>query len=340
MLFTDSDLLTTSDLLSVDPEIQTVIASASKPGQPALILEGQNGVIRQAWSECRAKLESSLAAFSTFVGVAGMQAHIGAVLNTGGWYGGNGTRPRLRLQQVVVGDTFYSNSISPLQRWVTYSALMLLFQTMANRLDSKDKQGDRYEKKRAFYEQERRRWWSMVCSQGLPFLMGGYLSRPGATHDYNPGVWDNTALSLTPGETVWTTPQQINLAITYVDTTAYYSATNRNNGESAGSDALSMLVPPNQQLTVSIASLNPPNVDNPPDVGISQGVAPMRGATGWNIYTGVGNGPLYLQNTFPIPIVTTSYTLLEFRFSGPVMGLGQHPDGGGQALFGNVIQRG
>lgn len=340
MLYTDSDCCSSDILAQIDPEVLSVIASASKPGQPALQIDGPLGVCRQAWAECRAKLESSLASFSTFVGTAGMQAHLAAVYNTGGWWGGNGTRPRLRLNQIVVGDTFYSNSLSPLQRWVTYSALMLLFQTMANRLDSKDKSGDRYEKKRAFYEKERARWWSMIVSQGLPYVFS-FLDRPGSTHGYNAGIWDNTALTLTSGETVWTEPVPAKIAITYVDQRKYVSPSYRQNAESEPSEILTVNVPPNEPLTVSIASLNPPNTYNPPDLGVSQPVAPMLNASGWHIYAGTGNGPMYLQTTTgPIPITQPSATILEFRFSGVTMQPGQAPEGSGNALFGNVVQRG
>lgn len=337
MLFTDSNVTTPALCLALDPEAQTVLNSGNKPGQNAITLEAVCGT---AWSECRSKLEASLATFSTYIGLMGMQAHLAAVFNTGGVSSGNGTRARLRLTQIVTHDTYYAESLSPIERWVTYEALRLLFQSAANRLDTKDKSGDRYERKRAFYERLSEKQWSQVSSQGIPFVIG-YLSRPAALHDLNTGVWDKTALSLTGGVTDYVLPVNARVAITYV-ADVYLSPLAKHNGESAPSEELPFMVPPGNLLTVSIASLNPPTSENVPQVGVSQGSAPRMNATGWNIYaSSEPSGPLWLQNPEPIPITQETYTLPgAFVKGGFVADRGQVPFSGGNALFGKIIQRG
>lgn len=336
-LFTDSHVTSPALCLGLDPEAETVLSSGKKPGQNILTLEA---VCEQAWSEARSKLEAALATFSTYIGLMGMQAHLSAVFNTGGYYG-NGTRAKLRLSQIVTQDTYYAESLSPIERWVTYEALRLLFQTMANRLDSKEKSGDRYEKKRAFYQSQSEKQWRQIASQGMPFVLS-YLSRPAALHDLNTGIWDNTALSLAAIDgqvTPYMEPVNLRLAITYVSDT-YLSQASKNNGESAPSEELTILVPPGQFLTVSIASLNPPSVANVPQVGISQGAAPRMNAIGWNIYASDQNGPLWLQNAAVIPIAMQSYTLTQFVRGGYAMDRGQSPFAGGNLILGNTIQRG
>lgn len=335
MLFTDNHVTTPGFCLALDPELESALTAGKKPGQNIITLEA---ICEQAWSEARSKLEASLATFSTYIGTMGMQAHLSAVLN-----GGNGTRARLRLTQIVTQDNYYAESLSPIERWVTYEALRLLFQTVANRLDSKDKSGDRYERKREFYEKKSEQQFRQIQSQGIPFVTG-YLSRPGALHDLNTGFWDKTALSLAAinGQaTDYVEPVNLRIAITYVSDT-YISQTSKNNGESAPSDELTILVPPGQFLTVGIESLNPPSAANVPEVGISQGAAPRMNAVGWNIFASdKPNGTLWLQNPTPIPITMKTYTLPgSFVRNTYAVGRGQIPFASGNAIFGNVVQRG
>jgi len=76
-------------------------------------------------------------------------------------------------------------------------------------------------------------------------------------------------------------------------------------------------------IQVSISNLNAPNGLSPINVGLGQGLIIPGSASGWNIYAGSQGGPLYLQNSTPIPILTTSYT-----FAGPPVLAGYVPDSG------------
>ena len=118
-------------------------------------------ICSQAWGECRAKLEAALTTFSTYIGTGGQQAHLGAVLNTGSPWGAFGIRAALRLNQIVVGDTYYSNSLSIIERWVTYAGLRLAFQELSNRFAGKD-QEDRFEAKRKRYQDMEDRLWQTL----------------------------------------------------------------------------------------------------------------------------------------------------------------------------------
>jgi hypothetical protein len=258
-LFTDSNVTDASLMQRLDPEVESVLAAERKNNAaPAITIDGPGGIAENAWSECRSKLEAALASFNTYIGASGTQPHIAAVLNTGSLYG-QGNRPRLRLQQIIASDFYYANSLSPIQRWVTYSALKMLFQTAANRfLGNANKSGDRYEKKYEFYGMKEAELWRHLLSQGIPWVYSG-LDCPGAAHGWNAGVWDESAFTFsTDTANTNATDQTVRIAITYFDGTNYISPTLKNNSESGPSRILETTIPAAQLLTVSIARLNPP----------------------------------------------------------------------------------
>jgi hypothetical protein len=88
---------------------------------------------------------------------------------------------------------------------------------------------------------------------------------------------------------------------------------------------VAITIPLNQRLSVSITSLVPPSAD-----GYRQGASgprvAYRAASGWNVYVGLPEGPLYLQNSAPI-LLNSSYTLPGSPvLSGAVLDAGQVPD--------------
>lgn len=329
-LFTDSDIASLALMSQIDPEMNNV---ASLIGSTPI--EGPGSICETAWSECRSKLEAALALYSTYYGCSGMQAHMSALLNTGS---GNGNRPRLRLNQVVVSDVYYANSLSPIQRWVTYSALKSVFQTAAHRVGAKKgTESDRYDAKRTFYEKKQDELWRQLMNQGMPAL-SSYLDGPGAKHSYQSGTFTPSNLILTAGGTS-TAELLVNVAITYFDATQFIDPLNKNNSESGPSAIQSFTIPAGNLLTVDINSLSPPDRNNPPNLGISQGIVPFMGADGWNIYVGQPGAPLYLQTPNGIAITQKTYTLSGAPvLSGYQMDSGQKPLT--NAIFGQIVQRG
>jgi hypothetical protein len=341
MLLTDSDVATTEIISTLDPETM-VVADALAKGRFLLPLSGPNSVCQRAWVECRSKLEAALATFTTYFGTTASQSHLAALNNTGGWYG-TGTRARLRLSQIVVHDTYYSNSLSPIQQWVGYTALRILFQSAAFHFAAaKTSNTDRYEQKSEHYCKQEARLWGQVLAQGLPYVFS-YFSCPGAIHDYQTGTWGASNLSNTVDvDNTNPVDQSIRIAITYYDNTNYVSPVNKNNSESGPSAILDYDLPAGQLLTIDITSLNPPNIDVPPPTGVSQGVAPYMNASHWQIYIGSSdpNAPLYLQVS-GIPIATKVHTLpATFSVNTAVLGPGQTPQAASNLDFGNLITRG
>jgi hypothetical protein len=339
MLFTDSDLITGASLLALDPEVQAVNAMCQKDQTAPIVLDGPGSICEEAWIECRNKLEPQLAAFSTMFGQAGQQPHLAAVFNTGGSYS-SGTRARLRLNQIVAHDIYYSASASQLQKWMRFEALQILFRAAANRLRSNKGDEDRYEKKRRQYASDAQTAWERMRTSGMPYVIT-YLDAPGAKHAFRAGSWGTANLSQTAGGSG--SAGTVYVAITYCSTSGgYVSPISKGNAESGPSAEVSVALSAANLLSVSIASLNPPDGANPPNVGLSQGVTPFLTATHWNVYVGsVAGGDKYLQNGSPIPIATKSYMLADAPvFSGYTLEPGQFADPSANALFGNVITRG
>jgi hypothetical protein len=335
MLFTDSDLITGAQLVSLDPEVNAVIEMCQKGPTAPIVLEGSGSICEEAWIECRNKLEAQLQLFSILYGQPGQQAHLSAVFNTGLF--SQGTRARLRLNQIVAHDIYYNASVSQIQKWVRFEALQILFRAASNRLRA-SKDEDRYERKRKQYEYDAKIAWERLRASGLPYVFA-YLDAPGAKHAVRAGSW--SAANLSQIATGTSAQQSIFVAITYCAAPPYVSPTDKGNAESGPSAVLSMTLAQDHVVSVSIANLMPPDGSNPPHVGLSQGVAPFLTATHWNVYVGGSATDLYLQNSDPIPIATKTYQLPDAPvLSGNGLEPGQFADPTANILFGNLVTRG
>ncbi len=292
-LFTDNDVVTAADMLALDSEVAAVAKAANIP------LEGSTGIIRQAWQECADALQSATQAYggSLYGAWPGVMAS--------GYDGGFGSsRQRLPVSGIVASSP-YGNRDSPLKRWMTYRSLALLYRDASAR-----KTNDRYQTKFATYENESARVWRALFSQGLPrvFLP---LECPGAVHGYGAGVWSTGNLSLVSTGSA----AQFNalVAITWVDQSGgYVSPVNKGNAESGPSAILPMEILASNVLSVSIAGLIPPNNQAQFPRGIADGPVITKNATGWNVYVGNQSDPagvMYLQNSTPVAIGTTTYQL-------------------------------
>lgn len=312
MLFTDNDLLAASDLTALDSEVSDVAAAEE------LIVEGEGSILRQAWEECANEILGRMDAFG------------GQLLFSGGTLGSfGGRRSQVYLTQIVASDA-YARKLSALQRWVLYRALVLFYRAAMNRTVN-----DRHALKLAQYENDAAQHWKALWRRGLPVALAP-LPCPGALHEWNSGTWDGTnVLGVSGGSSPEAT---YTVAITWVDASRYQSTAAKNNGESGPSKVMAFTLPANQLLRVNIASLRPPN-------GVPAARTPADGAfstlaaSGWNVYVGSYDGPLYLQNAQPVPVATLEYTLAGAPvLSGAVLDPGQVPDT--NFTFANTLQRG
>lgn len=323
MLFTDSDLISTYDLLSIDEEVNDV-AKVSKTN-----VFGPQSAIRQAWMECSSTLNSQLQMYTAYFGTAGSVNLYAAVFNTGVY---SMKQPRIMQNRIIAHNWRYDGAMSPCQNWIAYTALAILYRNASNR-----KLEDRYEKKAVRFEQKAIDSWALWKNQGLPTSLGP-LEAPAALHAHQTGSWTASAVSGTSA-----TVKQYVVAITYYDSAAYVSQTNKQNAESGPSAYQSVNTLGSQVLHFDITGLNPPT-GSQDKIGISEGLTFSRPATNWNVYVGIapsdGSIPvLYYQASNPI--ATKTYTLpADPVLSGTILDMGQFPDPGSNIVFdGRMINR-
>ena len=283
-----------------------------------ITLDG-DGIIRQAWEECAGQLLRYMEAFG-----GGQYEQYG----TARWRPAS-ARSRMFLSQIITHSP-HASTRSPLERWLAYAALHLLYRSASGRVDV-----DRYEAKRKRFEQDIKRQWHMLWTAGLPVVYEP-LACPGATHERDAGAWTSAALTTNAGGT---SPQRVvDVAITWVDTTnGYVSPAAKGNGESGPSPLLVITIPVNSRVTASIAALTPPTGLSYATSG-ADGTLRTRKATHWNVYLGLTGGTLYLQNASPIAIATTSYEVQTPSFSGYTLEPGQKPEA--NLPFEATLQRG
>lgn len=321
-LYTDSDVIGSSDLLNLDVEINDVAAAES------ITLTGDTGVVRQAWNEAADGLFEKMDSFGGSVNLlvgAGVQM---ATLLTN--YGMGVSRSRIFLSQIVVDDG-YAARTSPVRRWLTYAALTLFYRDASARFDK-----DRYERKRARFESDAKTAWRRLSAKGLPIVLQP-LPCPGAIHERNSGTWSASNLSsvVTGGAAGGT----FDVVVSWVDQSKYVSQSSKGNAESGPSAIANLTVAAGRSLSVSIASLIPPNGKPYQSGTFADGILAMLNATGWNIYAGPSGGTLRLQNASPIPIATQSYALPgDPLVTGAILGPGQYPDA--NYAFLNTLNRG
>lgn len=302
-LFTDEDFVSLADMLAIDPEVSDVADAES------IVVEGDGGVIRQAWDECANVLLDKMQAF-------------------GGAIEGGRNSAQVFLTQIVASDV-YARKQSALQRWLLYSALMLFYRAAGNRVSN-----DRYAEKHGQYSEDIKRHWKVLWRRGLPIVLEP-LPCPGSLHERNAGTWDQAAVSAVAGGSATLATYEV--AVTYVDGSRYATPASKGNAESGPSRILAYTVPANYLLRVDISGLVAPD-------GTAYQRTPADGAfgllkaTGWNIYAGLPGQPLYLQNASPVAIGTKVHTLAGApMLSGYALDPGQVPDA--NFTFYNLIER-
>lgn len=315
MLWTDSLFVTDTDLTRIDSEALSV-ASAEQ-----IAVDGPNGIIRASIEDASNEILKKIISFGGYLNSGDLTAnHLAAVLNVGI---GNSVRQKIGLEQIVVtGDV--PGQWNWIKQWVVHLTLCNLYRNASSRTTN-----DRYKGRWDYFKDEmRRRFEANLYALGIPVVIMP-MDRPAAYFMFNSGTWNYSNVSTVSGSGTLNNVN-VDVAITYLDNSQpnfYVSPTQRNQSESDVSDLITTAMVTGNVLQVSLAGLNPPTGAQDPSQAMVVVVATHR-ATSWNIYCGPsGGGILYLQNSSPIPIATTQYTLAgDPVFSGPTQLLGQRQD--------------
>lgn len=252
-----------------------------------ITIEGDYSVIRQAWEECA----------NTLIG------------RTVGFHG----QRLVQLNQIVVDDALVAR-MGHIERWMLARAFVLFYQNAIARTVE-----DRYKVKLELHELNEKKHWRGLYDAGVQILHNP-LPCPGALREISAGLFGES--NITASGTAATTQTSVDVAITWLDSRRYVSATYRQNGESGPSQRLSFLIPDGKLLSVNIAGLTAPPF-----------------ATHWNLYVGPAGGQMYLQNANPIPILTSTFTLSgEPVFGGIKSHMGQVPES--NLILRNQVPRG
>lgn len=315
MLFTDSIFITQEDLIRVDAEVISVAAAEG------IVLNGPNGVLRSAVEETSVELQKMIISFGGYLNSGDLTSnHFAAVMNVGI---GNSVRMKVGMQQVVVSADV-PGQWTHLKQWCVFFCLKTFYRNAFSR-----KIDDRYKARMEFFDSDiKRRLQPNLWALGVPVVLRPMV-RPGAFFEIRSGYWDESNVTLVSGLGTMTSTESVDVVITYVDQSAanyYVDADNKNNCESAPSDAITVSMEDGKVISVDITSLNPPIGRQSLSQTMIVVVSPLK-ATGWNLYVGGSGGDLFLQNDTPIPIATKSFTLPgDPVLSGHTVGLGQYAD--------------
>lgn len=315
MLWTDKIFVTQDDLSRVDSEVNQVALAEE------ITLVGDNGLLRGAVEEAANELQKLVISYGGYLNSGDLSAnHLAAVLNVGI---GNSVRQKAALDQVCVsGDT--PMAWNWIKQWTVAWVLRTFYRNAFNRTVN-----DRYEKKMNFHKDEmQRRLTPTLFGLGIPIVLRP-LYAPASYFTRDAGTWGTDNVSLVAGPGSLDSTKNIDVVVTFVDMSAgnlYVDSTSRGNAESEGSDRATIQMSSGNVIQVDISTLNPPTGRQNPAQVLVTVIAPLK-ATHWNVYAGNRNSQLYLQNTSPIAIGTTSYTFTgNPSLSGPTVGLGQYSD--------------
>jgi hypothetical protein len=313
VLFTDSDIITTTDLQAADAECVKVASSEN----PAIALSGSGSIIQKSIEECGHQVRAQFQNFSGYLVSPGINLnHVAAVLNI---LSTAINRPRMRLNQVVALDPDPTKCL--FKRWLVYYALFQLYRDAYARFS---RNTDRFERKMNLYDDEANKAWKRLISDGVPVVLQP-LACPGAIREFGAGTFGSGNVSA-GGTGSTETGHTYTVAITWVAQPAYVSQTNKGNAESAGSATVQVSPTSGQVITVNINGLTAPGATIPA-IGTADGLYTPLVASGWNVYVSLDQANWYLQNATPIPLATTSYTLANAPvLSGYTLQPGQFAD--------------
>jgi hypothetical protein len=341
MLFNDYDPVCGLDLQVIDPEVLAVAAVEN------IVVDGPASITRETVESCGHDIMARFQNFSGYLLSPGVnlnhQAAVMNILTTAI------SRPRMRLNQVVVMEP--DPSLCMMHRWVKFRVLKEIYAAAFRRFN---KSADRYQAKRDAWDEEATKCWRRIESQGVSVVLIP-LPVPGAVREFNVGTFTQSNVSMGGSGSADPGAQQYIVAITWTGSQpygqGYQNPLTKNNSESGWSAIISVNSTVGQVISVSIANLTPPNNASFPAIGTAAGLYTVMSATGWNIYVGqspvgLGAAPtgqpsintLWLQNSTPIPIGTTSFTLPNAPIGNTYpLQPGQTPDFAFSCM--NVLQR-
>jgi len=315
MLWTDGPFITTQDLLDRDPDITEVMSSQS------MALIGMDGIIQRGVDDAGIYLESKLVSFVTYISSNDLSAnHLAAVFYTGS---APNQRRRTTLEMIVVDGESNPAYQSAIKRWAINRVLLAFYLSASSR-----SQGDRYtERKDMWLKTLIQESWPMLQKSGIPIVYRP-MAIPAAACSRNPGTW--TSINTHVGAP-YTATGPFYVTISYVDQSRYISPTQTQNGE--GGPAIPQLVTltAGDAIQLNLGALIPPNGAVAPEM-IARGFTVPLNATGINVYVGLtSGGPMFLQNSTPIPIPNnvppSTYVLpADPVLSGPLLYTGQYPE--------------
>lgn len=207
----------------------------------------------------------------------------------------------IALNQIVVNDAAVAR-MGHIERWMLERAFVLMYQNaIARTVD------DRYKVKLELHELNEKKHWRGLYDAGLQ-IVASPLPCPGAVHEIAVGVFGEA--NITSSGSALTSQTSVDVAISWVDSRRYSSALDPRNGESGPSERLSFVIPDGKLLSVNLNGLVPPT-----------------SASHWNLYAGAPSGPMFLQNTTPIPIGTGAFALAAApNLAGAQSRIGQIPE--------------
>jgi len=294
MLWTDTYIVTTADLLTIDPEVGDVATAES------ITVDGSTGIVQRTYEAASQQLLAQMQRFGGYLSSGLVSAnHLAAVFNVGG--------PGVNRTRVLLGQIIAFDPYNPLVKtWLCYRTLEKFFHAAFSRTMQ-----DRYEKKMKQYATDvRNEFWPNVKNAGLPVVYRP-MPCPGAVNERVPGGFSQlqsgtwSAANVTTAAKAGTTGGTFDVAVTYVDQTLYVGPRTKTNAESYTSARITQVVAAGQALQINISSLTPPNAGSDPAMLPSALTTPLN-ASGWNVYVGQQGGTLYLQNASPIPCLGAS----------------------------------
>lgn len=315
MLWTDADFVTSTDLITLDSEVQAVASAEDITLDDPV---SGAGIIHRGIEEAGDRLMKYLQQFGGALNNGQVSAnHYAAVMNIGQ---SSINRAKVLRTQIVVSE------LSPLQwstvkRWVAYWCLHCFFRDVANRTVK-----ERYQDKEKRYLREANTiHWDALRALGVPVVTQP-LPCPGAVYEPRAGVWGDSCLSAVAGPGAL--EGAVEVAVTWVDLTAgkYVSPDVPNNAESGPSAKATVTLASGQVAKVDISPLVPPNGAQPLGT-LTLAAVPFLTAGGWNVYAAQAGQPLRLQNSVPVPVGTKAYTLAgDPDATGWMVGSGQYAE--------------
>jgi hypothetical protein len=300
-LLTDHYIATSADIRQIDPEAVDAAAGEQFP----LTVEGDNGVCETATTMVMERLSSMMQTMSAG-GVGGSgnisSHHLAAVFNTGS-YGASST-PRLHPAQILTHSELVEHTWGSVKMWGVYFAIQTLYEQLSVRRLSEQ---DRYGQKAKRFQAKAEELFNQLMVNGVPYVIVPFPC-PGAVLLPNTGRWGaaNVTMQDLPGAAGGTFRVAVCWTSADYDTSKY----DRGNGESAPSQTVSVTVPPDKGLVVTITGANPPAGEQLPGSNTLPNVSTVK-ATGWHVLVGAEKGPLYIQNVggVPLGLEGTTYAL-------------------------------